>query len=249
VSQNIKYTSREIEEFYKSNRIRWDQFYESEKKVISKIGIDTNSKILDLGCGCGGLGLALKEKYGSTNYTGVEINTLASETAKIVYPDAIFINKDILALSEEIVQQNMFDVVFSLSCVDWNIQFDEMLLKGFSYVKPGGYLVSSFRLTNLESLTDVTKSYQYINFKKEKEGEIAPYIVNNIHELLKTLKKLSPQEIYSYGYWGKPSETAILPYTELCFAVFAVKKAMNFVKDPLIDLDLPKDILESLKNN
>ena len=66
--------------------------------TTSQIGrgetIKDTAKVLDIGCGCGGLGLALKEKFNVNNYTGIEISKLASESAKILNPQANIHNID-----------------------------------------------------------------------------------------------------------------------------------------------------------
>ena len=62
-NRNIKYKTDEIERFFSKNRIAWDQFYESEKVIISALKLSKKDQVLDIGCGCGGLGLALKNKF------------------------------------------------------------------------------------------------------------------------------------------------------------------------------------------
>ena len=70
-------------------------------------------------CACGGLGLALKEKFNVTNYTGIEINPQAIEIAKKLNNEAKYINVDILETRQDDIRPNSYDYVFSLSCVDW----------------------------------------------------------------------------------------------------------------------------------
>ena len=43
-------------------------------RLLKKLNITKNSKILDIGCACGGLGEVLQKKYGIKDYTGIEIN-------------------------------------------------------------------------------------------------------------------------------------------------------------------------------
>lgn len=246
--KNIHYSSNLIEEHYKSNRVTWNQFYESEKAVIQNLGLNSSTSVLDIGCGCAGLGLALIEKFNVSDYTGVEINYQAAETAKKIYPNAKIVNSDVLTVSQDDLPYEKYDVVFSLSCIDWNIQFSEMFEKAFSYVRNGGYFVASFRITENETVSALGESYQYINFEGIKEGEIAPYVVLNINDLMNYLKKLHPSQIYGYGYWGKPSGSAVTPYNKICFAVFSVKKKDVNNNDPEIQLDLPHEILLHLQN-
>lgn len=241
MKKNIKYNSKNISEYFSQNRVTWDQFYESEKIIIEKIGIKNTNEILDIGCGCGGLGLALKEKFCIHNYTGIEINELAAQTAIRLNSEANILCGDFLELTKSVILNKEFDIVFSLSCFDWNLQFDEMLNTSWNHVKSGGTLVATFRLTDAEGCDDVGKSYQYI---EDKTGEIAAYVVVNAKMLLNKLEGLQPARIIAYGYFGKPSPTAVTPYTELVFAAFAIqkKKIPNSQKPELI-LDLPQKIL------
>lgn len=247
MQQNIKYTSDEIEEFYRGHRIVWEQFYESERVMFERLGMGRESSVLDIGCGCAGLGMALKEQFGTTAYTGVEINEKAAETGRVLYPECTMFSGDILEISEEELPPNSFDFVVSLGCIDWNVQFLDMVRKAYSYVKPGGYFLSSFRLTTHETVNDMNRSWQHINFEGKKEGEKAAYVVMNARELLDFLAGLSPQSIQGYGYWGVPSATAASPYDRLCFAVFGVQKPEGGRTSEVdIHLELPDDVLASL---
>ena len=243
--RNIEYRTPAIEAYYREHRTRWDHFYESERVVFEKLGLGSASAVLDLGCGCGGLGLALRQRFGVQQYTGVEINRQAAQTAQLMNPTGRFLRRDMLELSAGDLAEESFDVVASLSCIDWNIQFAEMLVKAYRYVRAGGYFVSSFRLTSAESLIDAQRSYQYVNFQGEKEGEVAPYVILNFGELLGQLKSLAPSRIVGFGYIGVPSSTAVTPVDKVVFAVIAVQKRAAAAQDTLVDihLDLPQELL------
>jgi SAM-dependent methyltransferase len=214
--------------------------------VLAELGLTAASSVLDIGCGCGGLGLALRERFGVTSYTGVEINRQAAATAQLVYPAARFVCGDLLTLPAGTLDADSFDVVVSLGCIDWNVEFTEMLARAFRHVKPGGNLVCSFRLTPGESLSDLRRSYQYINFDGKREGEVAPYVVLNARQLMQYLTALSPARIRGYGYWGAPSPTAITPHEKVVFAVMAVRKHASGGAGLQLDLDLPQDLLALL---
>ena len=39
MKKNIKYQTKNISDYFSQNRVKWNQFYESEKIVIEEIGI------------------------------------------------------------------------------------------------------------------------------------------------------------------------------------------------------------------
>lgn len=247
---NKKYTTNEIEKFFSKNRIKWNQFYLSERKIIEQLNITKKTSILDVGCGCGGLGLALKERFENTNYTGVEINEQAAKTAVKINKEAKIYLGDILKLSTSELNNLKYDIVFSLSCIDWNVEFEKSLNTIWQHVKPGGFLMATFRITDKQSINDINKSYQYINYENKNEGEIASYVVININDLLEFLYKLNPTIIKAYGYLGNPSSTAVTPFNEICFtALYLQKRTVESYNEKKIEeLDLPTKILNSINN-
>jgi SAM-dependent methyltransferase len=242
MDRNIPYRTDQLARHFAHNRIAWDQFYESERVIIAGLELDSSRTILDIGCGCGGLGLALRDRFGVRRYTGVEINPAAADAGRSLYPEARILCGDILDLSQGELHGLRFDVVFSLSCVDWNVRFDDTLAAAWSFVVPGGFLVATFRLTEGEGCNDIARSYQYINFEGKLEGERASYVVNGARELMAKLQSLNPSEISAFGYWGVPSATAVTPYEQLCFAAFAIRKRVAAVGACQVDLKVPERI-------
>ena len=243
MNRNITYETDEIGNFYKSNRISWQGLYPSEKKVFEKTVIKKHDRILDIGCGCGGLRNALRERYGIENYTGLDINLKAIQEGKKMNPKINLYCGDVLNFSED--QLGSFDIVVSLSCIDWNIEFHSMLDKAWSFLK-NGKLILSIRLCKDEGIQDINNSYQYINFNGTNQGEIAPYNIFNTSEWLKTVKKLpNISEIYGYGYYGKPAKTAITKYKNVCFAVFMLSKSSESKTKLKENLELPLDLLNN----
>ncbi len=245
--KNKVFETKNLEKYFSKHRIKWKDFYTSEKKIISSINPKKTSKVLDIGCGCGGLGLALKEKFDVINYTGIEINKSSVLTGKKMNRNGFFLSKDLLDVSESEIKKNNFDLVFSLSCVDWNNNYLKMLNKAWEYVNEDGYLIITLRLTKNISINNLRKSYQYINFDGLKKGEKARYVVLNASESFKNLKKFNPSKIVAHGYWGKPSLSAVTKYSKLCFTAIAIKKRKNLVFNKInYNLNLPKDILSVL---
>jgi len=242
MSRNISYQTDQLARYFVQNRVAWAHFYESERVIIGQLSLDADRTVLDIGCGCGGLGLALRERFGVRKYTGVEINPQAAATGRAMNPEARILSGDILDLGNGELRGSAFDVVFSLSCVDWNVCFDEMLAAAWSFVVPGGYLVATFRLTDGEGCNEMGRSYQYINYDGIREGECAPYVVLNAGSLLRRLYDFQPSEIHGFGYWGAPSKTAVTPYERLCFSAFSIRKGTLHAEGCRLDLILPDEI-------
>jgi SAM-dependent methyltransferase len=247
--KNRHYKTDEILNYFSTNRVRWDQFYPSERKLLESIGLSSERTALDIGCGCGGLGLALNEKFGISSYTGVDINSAAITKGRELNSSATLIAGDILDETDALLNGQSFDLVCSLSCIDWNVQFSEMLLAAWRHVKPGGKFVATFRLCLGKGSSELKDSYQYINYEGKKEGEIAAYVVLNFKKLMAELEEFNPSEIKGTGYWGMPSSTAVTPYDSLCFAAFSITKREEAdFSDVCIHLDLPEDITAVLED-
>ena len=247
LNRNIKYKSKWLLAYFSKKRKLWRDFYPSEKKVFKKIFAQTRSlgDVLDVGCACGGLGRALSSTFKLDSYTGVDINSELIRFARKDIKSGIkcdFFCGDILDLKFT----KDFDTVVSLSCADWNIEVEKMVRACWRRVKLGGYFVISLRLTGGRGVNDIRRSFQYIG--QDDPGakpEIANYVVFNLREALALMKGLSPKPglIGAYGYWGKPSPTAVTAFKKLVFAVFYLKKGA--ARQGRLELDLPKDFIRS----
>lgn len=158
--RNIEYKTAEIPLYFSANRQRWDDFYLSEKWVLSRLAQEraTFGDVLDVGCACGGLGAALNEKFTIDSYTGIDISGLAIDWARrhLNLPVTVnFIAGDFLKID---LAGKKYDTVFSLSCADWNIETDPIINAAWERVKPNGYFVISLRLTNRASINLVCAS-------------------------------------------------------------------------------------------
>jgi SAM-dependent methyltransferase len=246
MKRNVVYQTDQLVRYFARNRVAWSQFYESERVIIGRLDLDSQQTILDVGCGCGGLGLALRQRYGVVNYTGVEINEAAAEAGRLLNPGAQILCGDILELSENELRERRFNVVISLSCVDWNVRFAAMLSAAWNHVLPGGHLVATFRLIDAQGCNNPDRSYQYINFEGIREGERASYVVLNARDLVQELAAFNPSEISAYGYWGAPSITAVTPYERLCFSAFSIRKRSSDTGALRFDLNLPVEIRDAM---
>ncbi|MBU2578362.1 class I SAM-dependent methyltransferase [Patescibacteria group bacterium] len=254
-SENIEYKTPQLAQYYQVNRRRWNEFYPSEQYIFGKVAGEEKQlgRVLDVGCAAGGLMEALNEKFTVDHYTGVDINRQCIDIAKQyqcindAFHNSTFIHGDIL--NRDMIRDNYFDNVISLSCADWNIRVNEVINRCWMHVRPRGHFILTLRLTDKESILDFKKSYQYINFKnnppEEATHETAPYIVLNIIDALSICKHLNPKprRITAYGYWGNPSPTAVTPYNRLVFTAISIEKGASVRYETELDAVLPLDIL------
>ena len=138
-TQAVAYSTPEIARYFRAHRIKWEELYESERTMLRRLSPGAGMRVLDVGCGCGGLGLILADQFGATDYTGVEINQEAVKVAQEMNARAHFWHADFLTFSSAEVPEENYDLVVSLSCIDWNVGFDIALPKAYRYVRPGGY--------------------------------------------------------------------------------------------------------------
>lgn len=242
-NRNIKYKSVQLLDYYRKKRKSWRDLYPSEKAVFKKISGAGKplGEVLDVGCACGGLGKALRGRFRLDSYTGVDIHAKLIKFAEDnVDPglDCDFICGDILDL--ELTKE--FDTVVSLSCADWNIETEKMVRVLWGRVKRGGNLLISLRLAENEGINDIRKSFQYIDPKGNgAKNEVANYAVFNLKDALDMFRSLRPKPglIGAYGYWGRPSPTAVTCYDKLVFAVFYINKGS--AGECRMKLNLPGD--------
>ena len=64
MNKNIAYKPDQLASYFTHHRVSWPQFYESERNIINRLALDDNDSILDIGCGCGGLGLVIRDEFG-----------------------------------------------------------------------------------------------------------------------------------------------------------------------------------------
>lgn len=248
--KSLVYNTPELEKFYSSNRIEWKDFYESERNIFERVFGDKNriGDILDAGCATGGLAQALDDKFGITNYTGIDINSQCIETARRKYSQQKkhhtlkFICGDVVSFE---LPKKHYENVISLSCVDWNLYPKKGLRTLWNLTEPGGNFIFSARITPGSGSYTLEKSYQLINFGEKTKGpfEKACYIVFNWSDFSSLISEFNPLAIHASGYWGLPSKTSVSPYKKLIFAVFAITKRTNDSTDAIkYLLDLPSEL-------
>jgi len=238
--------AHEINNLFLFKRLKWNQLYDSERTVISKLSINEYDKVLDIGHEPGAFSIILKEKYGIRDYSAVETDYEKAREALVINPDAKIINKSLeeyLKINSEI---ELYNIIFGLHINDRIDYFDEIVERAYSLLKPGGYLVGTCRLTDKAAINNVQISNQKI---ESNNKEVIPYIIDNAQDVIQKLRGINPAEIIVYGYSGRPSSTASTPLKIVTFAVFAIRKPVREELGISENIELPDNIYKEKSIN
>lgn len=146
-------------------------------KILLNIGVKTNEKVLDYGCGVGDLVKYLKEANLDVDYTGMDINPTFLEMAKNSHPEHKFILSDYNNIEDTydwVLASGVFTVAFTLeeivNAVDILLQKatkgvafnlllekDELKFSSFNSFNPNGILeIFQSLYPNVSLVTDYT---------------------------------------------------------------------------------------------
>jgi precorrin-6B methylase 2 len=234
--------AHEVDKLFKVQRIKWAQFYDSERTVLSALQLNPQSRVLDIGADPGGLGIALRERFGVRSYTALVSDESQKNEVKAIYPEAV-----VMQDASQTLGQEAFDLVTALGIEDTPEFFGEIVPSAFQRLRAGGSMVFSLRLTELATVQDKAISYQNV-FVGRGANEQRAYVVRNTNEVVAALRRLGAARIYAYGYSGTPSSTAKTPFKSVCFSVFAVTRgdSNQSSHEPQVDLHLPPQLLKGV---
>jgi 2-polyprenyl-3-methyl-5-hydroxy-6-metoxy-1,4-benzoquinol methylase len=139
--QGEYYSESEIEkivkDYYKSVFSRKNDRHVQMQQLFPS-DLNSNSRILDYGCGMGGISQLFNEKY-NCKVDGVEISENELQKAKIVFGDNKQLN--FLLLDEFTFPQKHYDLIFSSQVIEHVHNPGNYLSKINSMLKDDGYLL------------------------------------------------------------------------------------------------------------
>jgi 2-polyprenyl-3-methyl-5-hydroxy-6-metoxy-1,4-benzoquinol methylase len=108
------------------------QYYDRYREWPSLFNIARDSTVMDIGCGRGVLGNYLKNRY-NCNVTGIEINPIQAEYARVYLNDVVV--GDIENLQVEKIRQRSFDYIIFSDSLEHLINPDLVLAKILSLMR------------------------------------------------------------------------------------------------------------------
>jgi 2-polyprenyl-3-methyl-5-hydroxy-6-metoxy-1,4-benzoquinol methylase len=99
--------------------------------------------VLEIGCGCGATGQAVKQKFPGVTYYGVELDPSAAASARTLLDRVITGNIEEIDLEHYDIRRNMFDVILCADVLEhlydpWNI-----VGTFHRYLRPEGRVIAS----------------------------------------------------------------------------------------------------------
>ncbi len=202
-------------DYWLNNRSDIASLYKSEKHFFTEIILKVDS-VLDIGCAAGGSCLFSRELSPKIKYTGVDINKALIDAAKLRFQnlkDTTFIQFDGSNLP---FQDQSFDFIFSFGVFHHLPNWKEMAIEAIRVSKK--YVLFDLRIWSKESLVNSEKSFQKISLNETWDGKtIIQYNIQSYNELFLFAKEMCENgiSVKLFGYYGKPTELAVTPATEL----------------------------------
>ncbi|NEO92716.1 MAG: class I SAM-dependent methyltransferase [Moorea sp. SIO3G5] len=177
-----------LAQVYEDKVLNWQYACHQVAAELMAKFVASDGKILDLGCGTGLAGQALREQ-GYKTIIGVDISQKSLDIARDKHIYTALYKADIQ--QELPFQDNEFDGIISTAVLT-NMETSNVLYKFCRLVKPGGYLV----FTNREDI-HYQKKFDVTLKKMESEGILKqaylsppqPYLPNN-HDYAEKIKVL-----------------------------------------------------------
>ena len=143
----------------------WGDGYMSPggKKEINRLlnGLDlTEKKILDVGCGAGGITVSLVKDYGAKEVIGVDVEEdVVNSAIRRVVKNRLKDNIEILLIGKSNLpfEDNCFDIVFSKDSFVHIPDKEKIFSQVFKVLKPGGFFVfSDWLISHDQNLASAT---------------------------------------------------------------------------------------------
>lgn len=221
----------------------WEKRFTSEKYFFEKVGFSGMS-VLDIGCASGGLYHALLERFGTVDYTGIDVSEPLLQRGKELSPDGTFLLGDCVR-DPDLVTPHSFDIVVATGVFQHEPAYKTLFHRMFTYVADGGHVLFDLKLFHTHhTICDINVAYG-------DHGDHRDYfIVLNKNDLysLYTDELTAGSSIEIYGYYAGMHPVFVLPQDvkeDVCSAHVLIKKEAKQQSYTTISATLPASFMLS----
>ncbi len=204
------FENKNLMQIYQTWRTKFSDFYESERFFFTSELMSNVSSVLDVGCGGGGFGNALRKKFGNKfSYTGIDVNETEVVGGKERFPELNFVRG---CFPKGLKDEERFDLVCAFGFFHMVLNWKKTLFDFTRFAKRFVNVSVVCRLEGGTVLDSDVSYYYYLN-----SGKRVPSIVLNIRELLNFCchHELRVKKISFYGYHNSGvRSTAFRPLPE-----------------------------------
>lgn len=194
-------------ELYGRWRTVFEDFFESEKYFFSRGGLITRGMtILDVGCACGGLGIALQHEYfPDIQYTGIDPDPNAIKFGKNKFPHLELITG---YFPQDISAEKRYDLVTMFALFPQIPDWKSMLL---NLVEFSNRFINVSIILRMSGPTIVDKDVSYVYYLDTQEQVYQ--VVHNIYEFVNfcCIKEMRAKKISFYGYHKSTPTSSFRP--------------------------------------
>lgn len=193
-----------IKNINKSTDIKWDGDYYHNNSLLqrnianyalSKIQINPDEQILDIGCGDGFITAQLAQELKKGFITGVDASLSMIDYAKNKYSNLSNIAFDVIN-AEDLDFDSQFDTIISFNCFHWIKDQKKALTNIHKALKPNGiFLLLALSDKKNQHLIDIIKYVASLDKWKQYYNniniDIDPFNALDLHELAQTFANLN----------------------------------------------------------
>jgi SAM-dependent methyltransferase len=218
--------------YYEDHRDRPEDLYPSEARFLPWLAQSARS-VVDVGCAAGGFRDIWRHFAPGARYEGVDLSPVLVAAARRLHPDAEFHHGDVLEGID--LPDRRADVVQALGWLHWIPEQERALFELWRLA--GHFLFFDIRIVADPAAAGIGR--QRIALIGEWDGKTeTPYVTVAWSELARMLAALGPSEVFGYGYWGHPSDTARDVPNDVCMATFVLVRGNGGPARVCLDLPL-----------
>ena len=221
-------------DYYSKHRHEVSDLYPSERVFLPRV-LFPGIKVLDVGCASGGFFNIMRALEPTIDYTGIDIAEPAIDLARRTYQEARFEVADGVTIPFD---DGTFDLVHCTSVLVIEPRYQEVWKE--MYRVTSRFVLADMRLLkDIEGQGGLQDSHYRIQFDRQEQEAVVPYVVSDADEVISFLSDLEPRPraLRGTGYFHEVSEMADTCYSQVCMSILLAEKGNLETTQTELDLD------------